>query len=292
MQITIAGGKGGTGKTFISTALAFICSKKFKTLLVDADVECPNDHLIFGIDRAWIKEIFHSIPKIDKKKCIRCGKCADVCKQNSLVFIKNKVPAFVKDTCIGCMACKLVCPKGAILEDKKVIGNIYSGKYEDLFLISGELLLGELASGEVVVDVKKYAKKESIDIKAEIIFIDAPAGTGCPVIASLVGSDYIILVTEPTPSALHDMKRVIHLAKHFKIPCRIIINKYDLAENFCLQIEKFAKENKIFIIGKIPYKREFLDASLKMKIFVELYPRYSKIIGSIIDKIGIISDRI
>ena len=291
MQITIAGGKGGTGKTFVSTALAFTCSKKFKTLLVDADVECPNDHLIFGIDRIWEKEIFHSIPKIDKNKCIRCGKCADVCRQNSLVFIKDKIPAFVKDTCIGCMACKLVCPKGAISEDKKVIGNIYSGKYENLLLISGELLLGELASGEVVVDLKKYAKKESNDIKAEMVLIDAPAGTGCPVIASLVDSDYIILVTEPTPSALHDMKRVLHLAKHFKIPCGIIINKYDLAKSFCLQIEKFAEKNKIPIIGKIPYRREFLDASLKMKIFVELYPEYDEIICGIIDKIGITSHR-
>lgn len=287
MQITIAGGKGGTGKTFISTVLAFVCSKKVKTLLVDADVECPNDHLIFGIDRIWRKEIFHSIPKIDKNKCIRCGKCADVCKQNSLIFIKDKIPAFVKNTCIGCMACRLVCPKNAILEDKKVIGNIYSGKYEDLFLISGELLLGELASGEVVVDVKKYAKKEKDTIKAEMVLIDAPAGTGCPVIASLVGSDYIILVTEPTPSALHDMKRVLYLAEHFKIPCGIIINKYDLTKYFYRQIEKFAEEKKIPIIGKIPYKREFLDASLKMKIFVEIYPQYEEIVHKIIDKIDI-----
>lgn len=284
MQITIAGGKGGTGKTFISTALSFICSKQLRTILVDVDVECPNDHLIFGIDRVWEKEICHSIPKINSEKCIKCGKCADVCRQNSLVFIKDKIPAFVKDTCIGCMACKLVCPVNAISEDKKIIGNIYSGKYENLYLISGELLIGELASGEVVIDVKKYAKKESSNIKANMIFIDAPAGTGCPVIASLVDSDYIILVTEPTPSALHDMKRVLYLAQHFKIPCGIIINKYDLIESFCLKIKEFAKECNIPIIGKIPYKKEFLDSSLKMKIFVELYPEYADIIYDIINK--------
>lgn len=288
MQITIAGGKGGTGKTFIATALAYVLSKNLRTLLVDTDVECPNDHLIFGLQRSWQKKIMHAIPKIDKNKCIRCGKCAQVCKQDSLVFIKGKHPAFIPDTCIGCMACKLACPSGAISEDKKVIGNIYSGQYEHLFLLSGELLVGELASGEVVIDVKKYAQQVGNNIQAQMTLIDAPAGTGCPVIASIADSDYIILVTEPTPSALHDMKRVVHLARHFKIPCGIIMNKYDLAPNFYAQTEKFAQENAIPILGKIPYKKEFLEASLQMKIFIDLYPEYEITLHDIIDQIDII----
>jgi len=288
MKIAITGGKGGTGKSLVATSLAVEFAKKNKTILLDVDVECPNDHLLLSVKRKQFTKIYQPIPKWDFDKCIKCGKCASVCKQNAIVFVKDKYPAFVKDICIGCRACLVACPENAISETKKEIGTVYIGKNYNVDLISGELKLGELASGEVVAEVRKYSEEINKKINADVILIDSAAGIGCPVIASLVGVDYIVAVTEPTPSALHDLKRVLYLANHFQIKHGIIINKYDLAEKFCLKIEKFAKENNIAIIGKIPYKKDFVDSTIQMKPVTEINPNYRKLFKKIIDQINLI----
>ena len=280
MKIAVTGGKGGTGKSIVATSLAVEFAKSKKTTLVDADVECPNDHLLLSVKRKESAKIYQPIPKWDFNKCTKCGQCASICKQNAIVFAKGKYPAFVKDICIGCKACIVACPEKAISETKKQIGTIYTGKNYGVNLISGELKLGELASGEVVAEVRKFTEKNS---RSDVILIDSAAGIGCPVIASLVGTDYIVAVTEPTPSALHDLKRVLYLANHFQIKHGIIINKYDLEQSFCSKIEKFAKN--IPIIGRIPYRRDFVDAVIKMKPVVEINPKYKSIFKDIINKI-------
>jgi len=262
MKIAVTGGKGGTGKSMVATSLAVEFARKNITTLIDVDVECPNDHLLLSAKRKEFIKIYQLIPKWDFDKCVKCGKCAAVCKQSAIVFVKNKYPAFVKDLCIGCRACIVTCPEKAISEAKKEIGTVYTSKNYNVNLILGELKLGELASGEVVADVRKYAKEINKKLKAEIVLIDSAAGIGCPVIASLVGTDYIVAVTEPTPSALHDLKRVLYLANYFQIKHGIVINKYDLSKKFCLKIEKFAKEENIAIIGKIPYKKDFVDSTI------------------------------
>jgi len=287
MKIAITGGKGGTGKSMIATSLAVEFAKNKKTILIDADVECPNDHLLLSVKRKSFIKIYQPIPKWDFDKCTKCGKCASVCKQNAIIFVKNKYPAFVKDLCIGCNACRIVCPENAISETKKEIGKIYMGKNYNVNLISGELKLGQLASGEVVVEVRKYSEKINEKIKAEVILIDSAAGIGCPIIASLVGTDYIVAVTEPTPSALFDLKRVLYLADYFKIKHGIVINKYNLAKKFYLKIEKFAKENNITILGKIPYQKDFINSTIEMKPVVEINPKYKKSFEKIINKIEI-----
>jgi len=286
MKIAVTGGKGGTGKSMVAVSLAVELSEKNLTMLVDADVECPNDHLMLSVKRKIYTKVYQPLPKWDFDKCTKCGKCASVCKQNAIVFVKDKYPAFVKDICIGCKACLVACPQKAITETKKEIGTIYTGKNYGVDLVSGELKLGELASGEVVAEVRKYSEEIAGKIKAKTILIDSAAGVGCPVIASLVGTDYIVAVTEPTPSALHDLKRVLYLADHFKIKHGIVINKFDLAKNFYMEIEKFAKEKNIAIIGKIPYRNDFVDSMIKMKPVVEINPKYKSIFGKIIDKIS------
>ena len=287
MKIAITGGKGGVGKSMMATSLAVEFARNGKTMLIDADAECPNDHLLLSIKRKKYATVYQSIPKFDYSKCTKCGKCALSCKRGAIVWIKEKYPAFVKDACIGCMACLSACPYGAITETKKEIGTIYTGKNYNVNLISSELKLGELASGEVVAEVRKYSDKIKEKIKADIMIIDSSPGIGCPVIASLVGTDYIVAVTEPTPSALFDLKRVLYLAEHFGIKHGIIINKSDLAKNFYKEIEKFAKINKIPILGRIPYRKDFVKSTIKMKPVVEINQKYKKLFKEIINEINV-----
>ncbi|MCK5289930.1 MAG: ATP-binding protein [Candidatus Aenigmarchaeota archaeon] len=287
MKIAITGGKGGTGKSMVATSLAVEFARDKKTMLVDADAECPNDHLLLSIKREEYIKVYQPIPKWDFSKCTKCGKCAAICKQNAIVFVKGKYPAFVKDVCTGCKACMVVCPEKAITETKKEIGTIFTGQGYNVDLVSGELKLGELASGEVVAGVRKYSEEINRKTKAEIIVIDSAAGIGCPVIASLVGTDYIVAVTEPTPSALHDLKRVLYLADHFGIKHGIIINKSDLENSFCSKIEAFAEKNRIPIIGKIPYRKDFVDSAIRMKPVVEINQEYRKIFQETINNIKV-----
>lgn len=273
------------GKSMVATSLAVEFARKNKTMLIDADAECPNDHLLLSIERKKDIVIYQPIPKWDLDKCTKCGKCASVCKQNAIVFTKGKYPAFIKDVCIGCKACIVACPTGAITETKKDIGVIYTGENYNVNLVSGELKLGELASGEVVAEVRKHSDKINEKLKADVVVIDSSPGIGCPVIASLVGTNYIVAVTEPTPSALFDLKRVLYLANHFKIKHGIIINKSDLAENFYKEIEKFAKEKSIPILGKIPYRKDFIKSTIKMKPVVEINPKYRNLFQKIVNQI-------
>jgi len=285
-KIAIVSGKGGVGKSMVATSLAVEFAREIKTILVDADAECPNDHLLLSIRRRKYTFVYQSIPKFDYSKCTKCGKCALACKRDAIVWVKGKFPAFVKDACIGCMACLSTCPYGAITETRKEIGTIYTGKNYGVNLVSSELKLGELASGEVVAEVRKYSDKLNKKIKADIMIIDSSPGIGCPVIASLVGTDYIVGVTEPTPSALFDLKRVLYLANHFGIKHGIVINKSDLERNFCLKIEKFAKTEKLPVIGKIPYRKDFIKSTIKMKPVVVINPKYKKLFQEIIYNIN------
>ncbi len=256
MRIAITGGKGGTGKSTIATALAVELAKKSKILLIDADIDCPNDHIIPNIKRKKIKDIFQSIPKFDFKKCKKCGKCAEVCKANAIVFVKGNYPIFISEQCIGCSACMIACPEKAISKDKKKIGTIYKGKNYGINYFSAESEIGVEEESPIVNALKKYIK--SLEENYNHILIDTSPGTHCNVISALQGCELAFCVTEPTPLGAHDLSLILELLKKLKIPARIILNRADIGNKNL--IGEIVKKYDTEIIAEIPYNKKILEA--------------------------------
>jgi MinD superfamily P-loop ATPase len=289
--IAILSGKGGTGKTTLSSNLSVLLSKEKKIVVADCDADAPNFGLALGIKekefKNWKNVQTNEKATFNKNKCIGCKKCVEVCNFGAISWdnIKNK-PIFNSMLCEGCGACQLVCNKNAINLVKIDNGRIGSIKTKYGFsLISGQLDIGSTGSGKVVNLIKEKAKEIGQTKNSEILLLDSAAGVGCPVIASIQGSDFIIAVTEPTPSGLSDLKRALKTVEHFRIPCGLVINKWDLNKDFSEKIEKFAQKLKLPILGKIPYDRSFVDALVNMKPIVEIKPSYKKVFEKIIKNI-------
>jgi MinD superfamily P-loop ATPase len=286
-NITILSGKGGTGKSSITASLAVILSRNKKIICADCDVDASNLALVFGIKeksyQEWKELSTAQIAKFDYNKCGKCRKCFENCYFKAIEFISNK-PVLKKFSCEGCGVCELVCPNDAVkLID---INNAKIGWAETKYgfkIISSQLKIGESGSGKIVVEVKKKAK--DMADKADVILIDSAAGIGCPVIASVTGSDYCVLVVEPTPSGIFDMKRAYDIVKHFKISCGIIINKFDLNKEHYKNIEKFASDNNLNILGKLPYDKIFSNALVNMTPVVEINKAIKKIFFNIANNI-------
>ncbi len=256
MKIAITGGKGGTGKSTVATSLAYLLSKKSKVLLVDADVDCPNDHLILGIKRKKVKDVFQPIPVFDHSKCRKCGKCAEVCREKAIIFFKNKFPVFIPEQCIGCSACMIACPFGAIGKGKKKIGSVYWGENGNVDFLSAETEIGVEEESPVVNDLKDYSqnKEKSYDF----VLVDTSPGTHCNVISALQGCDLALCVTEPTPLGAHDIKLSLDLLKILKVPAKIILNKSDVGDKS--YVKKLARVYGVEVIGEIPYSKKILKA--------------------------------
>ncbi len=264
-SITIVSGKGGVGKSSIAASLALVLSEKRKILAVDCDVDASNFALLLGV-RKFRKEKKISTNYrafLNRKKCRASKNCLDVCAFSAIEWnSQKKIPEINKFLCEGCGACVLACPHNALKLKKVRNATIYSGKTEYFFpIVSGQLVMGESGSGKVVDEVKMEAEKN----RADIMVTDAAAGIGCPVIASVRGSSYVIVVTEPTPAALSDMKRVIEVVRYFRMPFGIVINKFDINRGFSSRIDDFAEKNSIPVLGKIPYSKKFVEAMVSMK---------------------------
>ena len=251
--IGITGGKGGTGKSTIATALAFQLAKTSRVLLADMDADCPNDYLLLGIKREKRETVFQRIPEFNFNKCQRCNICSNVCKSNAIVCIKNNYPVFIKKQCNGCGACYIKCPTEAISWSKKEVGFIWHGKGQNINLLSCELKINEVISEYTISATKKIIKKEKN--KYDYIIIDTAAGMHCDVISALDGCDFVLAVTEATLLGMHDLELIEELLKKMKLPYEIVLNRYDSKNK--LPEKKY--------IAKISYRKEIMKLYSKGK---------------------------
>jgi MinD superfamily P-loop ATPase len=259
MKIVIASGKGGTGKSMLASSLSVLFSDFKKIVACDCDVDAPNLGLWLGVTEYDDKEIITVSEKaiIDYERCIDCGKCQDTCRFGAIE--KREKFNINKLTCEGCGVCKLVCPTKAI-ELKPVKNGLIRVKKTDWSfpLVSGQIYPGETGSGKIVQRLRKKAEKYDHDL----MMIDSAAGIGCPVIASITGCDYAVLVTEPTPSGFTDLGRVIEIINHFQIPYGVVINKWDINPQLSKEIENWSSKH---LLGKISYDRIVINSIVNLK---------------------------
>ncbi|MFW5885774.1 MAG: ATP-binding protein [Halanaerobium sp.] len=263
-EITVISGKGGTGKTTFTANLASLLDN---LVVGDCDVDAPNLHLLLN-PKNNSEEVFKGMKLAVKNDelCIDCGLCYENCRFNAITpddfQIKNL-------KCEGCAVCAYVCPTDAIKMEQIETGTLYQAESKFGEMVHAKLIPGADTSGKLVSEVKNKASEIAKAKKKDWILIDGSPGIGCPVIASLTGSDMAVLVTEPTLSGFADLKRVMEVVNHFKIPAGIVINKYDLNENISAKIEAYAEEEKIELLTKIPYSRVIVDSLKKGELFVD-----------------------
>jgi len=255
-QILVISGKGGTGKTFFTGCLAVSLPNK---VIVDCDVDAANLHLILHpkIEQSF-EFIGGKLAFIDKEKCTTCGACKEVC-QFSAITEDFQIDEF---SCEGCTICSYVCPTSAVIIKDRISGSYFISNTDYGKMVHARLNIAQENSGKLVTKLREIAKEIAEMNGADFIIIDGPPGVGCPVMASMTGVDLVLAITEPTVSGFHDLKRVIDLAKHFKVEIKVIINKYDLNIEMSKNIAKDLEKLNIEIIGMIPFSEEIL-ASVK-----------------------------
>jgi MinD superfamily P-loop ATPase len=273
MIISVASGKGGTGKTIIATSLALLLSedRSQKIQFLDCDVEEPNAYIFLKPQIKKSQPVNILIPKVDKRKCNFCGECAKVCGYNAIVVLKKEVLVF-PELCHGCGGCSLFCPEKAIDEEKRKIGVIEEGQVGPIRFIQGRLDIGEPMATPLIRAMKKKINPEGVTI------IDVPPGTSCPVIESIHRSDFCILVTEPTPFGLNDLKLAVEVMRKLKIDCGVVINRANIGDN---KVKEYCQKESIPIMAEIPYDRNvavLYSSGIPMLIEGE---KYRKIFGQL-----------
>jgi MinD superfamily P-loop ATPase len=263
MKIAIASGKGGTGKTLVAVNLALSVKPD---QVIDCDVEEPNVHIFLKPTEVSTNEVELLVPDIDESKCTYCRSCAEFCQFNAL-FIAGETAMVFPELCHSCGGCKLVCPVKAITEKKSSIGKIYSGKtgVEGLNIVYGELKIGEPLAVPVISSAKEMINDEGL------VIIDSPPGSACPVVESVQGADFCIMVTEPTPFGLHDLEIASEVVSQLGIPLGVVVNFAGIGDK---GVYEFCAERNIPILLEIPFDRRIAELYSQGIAFTEAMPEW------------------
>lgn len=260
-QLVIISGKGGTGKTIISAAIATLAQRK---VMADCDVDAANLYLLLQPE-IQETQIFTGGEKarIDDEKCTRCRECVDICRFDAIVEKEDEEIFIDPISCEGCGVCSYICPADAIKMEKALSGEWYVSKTKYGPFVHAKLAIGEENSGKLVAEVRKKAKEIAEQNNMDFVIIDGPPGIGCPVISSLSGTDLALVVTEPTLTGIHDMERVVQMARHFQTQTACCINKFDINLQNSSQIESWCKKKSIPLLGKIPFDEKVTESMVQ-----------------------------
>ena len=273
MIISIASGKGGTGKTTVATNLAVSLGGGVQ--LLDCDVEEPNAHLFIHPVFEKTEVVSTGVPEVDETKCNLCGKCGEICQFKAIVVIGKTVLPF-QELCHSCGGCMEVCPEHAIREGQRALGEIEFGRRNGLEFIHGRLRVGEAMAPPLIRKVRSFARPDKVTI------IDAPPGTSCPVIASMKETDFVLLVTEPTPFGLHDVKLAVGAVRILGIPCGLVINRSDMGDD---RLREYAGAESIPILMEIPFDRKIAESYSRGELLVDVMPQWREKFLSLYEKI-------
>ncbi len=273
MKIAVLSGKVGTGKTTVASNLAVNVPG---CIAIDTDVEEPNLHIFLKPEIEKKNIVTKEYPVIDIDKCSLCGKCGDFCSYNAIIPARNQVVIF-KEICHDCGGCKVVCPTGAISYKKREIGNIYNGISEyGTSMKYGELNIGEISGVKIINDLKKLIRRENM------VIIDSPPGTSCATVAAVEDSDYAVIVSEPTPFGVSDMKMVVEMLREMKIPFGVVVNKSGIGDD---EIYEYCNSESIEILLEIPYSEDIARLYAEGAVFSTKFPKYEKIFFNLFQKI-------
>lgn len=266
-EIAIISGKGGTGKTVITAALATLAERR---VICDCDVDAANLHFILKPDIKETRDfIGGELARIDGDKCTSCMNCVEVCRWDA---IDGEPLTVTEEFCEGCAACFYVCPSDAIVMDENKSGELYVSDCRFGPMVHAKLGIAEDNSGKLVSEVRKEALAIAEEKGLDTIIIDGPPGIGCPVIASITGADLVMLVTEPTVSGAHDLKRALELAARFNITAMVIVNKFDINREIAKSIRRESESLNARVVGEIPYREEVIDSIREGKTLMEEGP--------------------
>lgn len=275
MIISVASGKGGTGKTLVATSLAFSLKDSEQVQLLDCDVEEPNAHVLLKPVITSSESVYIPVPKVDEDKCTYCGKCAQVCVYHAIVVLGEHVLTFPQ-LCHGCGACSYLCPENAITEEGKEGGIVEWGHSDGIEFAHGKPNVGEAMAPPIIKKVKEQASNN------RVVIVDAPPGTSCPVVESIKDSDFCILVTEPTPFGLNDLMLAVETVRELNIPFGVIINRVGVGYG---DVEKYCLEENIPIMLTIPLDTEIARLYSKGITLVEGMPQWKSSFIEVLDGI-------